>query len=147
MIRTRRVNAYASAPDAMDALLRLHKTIEGSGLENSLINLVKVRASQINRCAFCIDLHTRHARAAGETERRLYLLSAWRESSVFDEEERAALGWTEALTRIADDHAKDDLFKALRKHFADAEIAYLTALIGLINAWNRLAVGLAYEHG
>lgn len=125
----------------------LNKAIEASALESSLINLVKIRASQINRCAFCIDLHTRHARAAGETERRIYLLSAWRESSVFDDKERAALGWAEALTRIAEDHAADDLFEALRKHFADAEIAYLTALIGLINAWNRLAVALAYEHG
>ncbi|GGC54424.1 alkyl hydroperoxide reductase AhpD [Siccirubricoccus deserti] len=122
-------------------MVQLEKAVVSSGLEHSLIELVKTRASQINGCAFCIDMHTRDARKAGETEARLYLLNAWREAPHYTPRERAALAWTEALTLVAATHAPDADYAALQPHFDEAEIVQLTMLIVTINAWNRLAIG------
>ena len=137
---TPRMNFMQAAPDTVKALMALEAQIQGSGLEQSLIELVKTRASQINGCAFCINMHTFDARKHGETEQRLYLLNAWREAPVYSERERAALAWTEAVTLIADTHAPDDLYADVRKHFSEAETVNLTMLIATINAWNRLAI-------
>src|SRR5690606_35930475 len=125
-----------AAPAAIEAVRGVEKYIRGCGLEESLIHLVKMRASQINGCAFCLDMHSRDARRHGETEQRLYLLDAWRESSLFTPRERAALAWTEALTRVADTHAPDADYEAARAEFTDEELVNLTTLIGLINLWN-----------
>jgi AhpD family alkylhydroperoxidase len=141
-----RLNAYQAAPDAMKAVLHAEAYIQHSGLEKSLIELVKMRASQINGCAYCLSMHSRDARKRGESEMRLYLLDAWHESSLYTPRERAALGWTDALTRIADTHAPDTAWEELRQHFTDKEAVDLTTLIGLINLWNRLAIGFRYEH-
>jgi AhpD family alkylhydroperoxidase len=135
-----RMNFFQAAPDAVKALTALEAQIQGSGLEQSLIELVKTRASQINGCAFCINMHTQDARKRGETEQRLYLLNAWREAPLYSDRERAALAWTEAVTLIADTHAPDDVYEEVRKHFSEAETANLTMLIATINAWNRLAI-------
>jgi AhpD family alkylhydroperoxidase len=134
------MNFMQAAPDTIKALMALEAQIQGSGLEQSLIELVKTRASQINGCAYCINMHTSDARKHGETEQRLYLLNAWREAPVYSERERAALAWTEAVTLIADIHAPDDLYADVRKHFSEAETVNLTMLIATINAWNRLAI-------
>lgn len=106
------------------------------------MHLVKMRASQINGCAYCLAMHSRDARRAGETEQRLYLLDGWQESPIYTPRERVALAWTEAVTRIADTHAPDDAYEALRPHFTEKEIADLTILIGMINLWNRVAISL-----
>ena len=111
-----------------------------SGLESSLLELVKTRASQINGCAFCLDMHTKDARAAGETEQRLYTLSAWHEASFFTDRERAALAWTEAVTRVADTHVPDEVYELARKHFSEKELVDLTLAVVAINGWNRLAI-------
>jgi AhpD family alkylhydroperoxidase len=137
---TPRMNFMQAAPDTVKALMALEAQIQGSGLEQSLIELVKTRASQINGCAYCINMHTSDARKHGETEQRLYLLNAWREAPVYSERERAALAWTEAVTLIADTHAPDDLYADMRKHFSETETVNLTMLIATINAWNRLAI-------
>ena len=137
---TPRMNFMQAAPDTIKALMALEAQIQGSGLEQSLIELVKTRASQINGCAYCINMHTQDARKHGETEARLYLLNAWREAPAYSERERAALAWTEAVTLIADTHAPDDVYQEVRKHFSDAETVNLTMLIATINAWNRLAI-------
>ena len=137
---TPRMNFMQAAPDTVKALMALEAQIQGSGLEQSLIELVKTRASQINGCAYCINMHTSDARKHGETEQRLYLLNAWREAPAYSERERAALAWTEAVTLIADTHAPDDVYQEVRKHFSDAETVNLTMLIATINAWNRLAI-------
>ena len=105
-----------------------------------------MRASQINGCAYCLHVHSTDARRAGETEQRLYLLDAWHESPLYTARERAALAWTEALTRIAETHAPDAIYEEVRRHFADKELVDLTTLIGLINLWNRLAIGFRYQH-
>src|SRR5258708_6807478 len=141
-----RMNFYQAAPDTIKALSGLEAQIAGSGLEKSLIELVKTRASQINGCAFCINMHTQDARKQGETEQRLYLLNAWRESPLYTDRERAALARTEALTLIAETHAPDDLYAAVRAHFNEAETVNLTMLIGAINAWNRLAIAFRAVH-
>ena len=141
-----RLNAYTAAPETMKAVAAIEPIIAASGLEHALIELVKTRASQINGCAYCIHMHTKDARAHGETEERLYLLDAWRESPLYSERERAALAWTEALTLINQTHAPDDIYDELRKHFNEAESANLTSLIGVINTWNRIAIGLRYQH-
>src|ERR1700754_4134173 len=135
-----RMNYYQAAPDTMKALMALESEVQGSGLEQSLIELVKTSASQINGCAFCINMHTQDARKHGETEQRLYLLDAWRESPVYSDRERAALAWTEAVTRISETHAPDDVYEAVRAEFSEAETVNLTMLIATINAWNRLAI-------
>jgi AhpD family alkylhydroperoxidase len=141
-----RMNFYQAAPDTIKALSALEAQIAGSGLEKSLIELVKTRASQINGCAFCINMHTQDARKQGETEQRLYLLNAWRESPLYTDRERAALAWTEAVTLIAETHAPDDLYEAVRAQFSESETVNLTMLIGAINAGNRLAIAFRAVH-
>jgi len=141
-----RLNTYKAAPDAMRAVQQVEAYIQRCGLEKSLIELVKMRASQINGCAYCLHVHSKDARHGGETEQRLYLLDAWHESSLYTERERAALAWTEALTRIAETHAPDATYAEARRHFEDKELVDLTTLIGLINLWNRLAIGFRYQH-
>ena len=128
------------------ALMALEEQIQSTGLEKSLIELVKIRASQINGCAFCINMHTEDARKRGETEQRIYLLDAWRESPLYTDRERAALAWTESVTLIAETHAPDDVYEQVRTQFSDAETVNLTALIGAINAWNRLAIAFRAVH-
>ena len=141
-----RLNPFAAAPAAMKAMLDLENQVKASGLAMSLIHLVKTRASQINGCAFCIHMHTREARADGETEERLYLLDAWRESPLYSDRERAALAWTEALTLVAQTHAPDEDYALLKTHFTDEEQVKLTLAIGAINAWNRFAIGFRSIH-
>ena len=141
-----RMNFYQAAPETMKALVALEAQIQASGLDKSLIELVKTRASQINGCAFCIDMHTADARKQGETEQRLYLLNAWRESPLYTDRERAALAWTEALTLIAETHAPDADYDAMRAQFSESEAVNLTMLIGAINAWNRVAIGFRAIH-
>jgi AhpD family alkylhydroperoxidase len=135
-----RMNFSQAAPETIKALSTLETLVQSSGLEQSLIELVKTRASQINGCAFCINMHTQDARKRGETEQRLYLLNAWREAPVHTDRERAALAWTEAVTLISETHAPDNVYDDLRKHFTEAETVNLTMLIATINAWNRLAI-------
>jgi AhpD family alkylhydroperoxidase len=141
-----RLNYYGAAPDAIKAVMALENYVVGSGLEHSLIHLVKTRASQINGCAFCIHMHTREARAEGETEERLYLLDAWRESPLYTARERAALAWTEAVTLVAETHVPDDVYEEARGQFNDKELVDLTVLVGAINAWNRLAISFRAVH-
>ncbi|WP_407177095.1 carboxymuconolactone decarboxylase family protein [Bradyrhizobium sp. STM 3562] len=135
-----RMDFYKAAPETIDALVALEKKVQSSGIEQSLIELVKTRASQINGCAFCINMHTQDARKHGETEQRLYLLNAWREAPAYSERERAALAWTEALTLISETHAPDDVYAQVRAQFSEAETVNLTMLVATINAWNRLAI-------
>ncbi|TAJ70443.1 MAG: carboxymuconolactone decarboxylase family protein [Phenylobacterium sp.] len=143
---TTRLNGFAVAPQGIQKMAELEDHLRNSGLEYSLYELVKMRASQINGCAFCLHMHSKDARAAGETEERLYLLNAWRESSLYTPRERAALAWTEALTLVAQTGAPDADYEGLKPHFSEVEIVNLTLLIGLINSWNRLAVGLRSQH-
>jgi AhpD family alkylhydroperoxidase len=135
-------NPYKAAPEAIKAMMAVEAAIRGSGLEHSLLELVKMRASQINGCAFCIHMHATEARAAGETEMRLYLLNAWRESNLYNDRERAALAWTESLTRLAETGAPDADYGLVKQCFTEAEQVNLTLAIGAINLWNRLQVGL-----
>lgn len=135
-----RLNPYQTAPESINALRALDAQLQASGLEKLLVELVKTRASQINGCAFCINMHTEDARKNGETEQRLHLLNAWRESPVYTERERAALAWTEAVTLVAKTHAPDDVYEGVRAHFSEVETVNLTLLIATINAWNRIAI-------
>ena len=128
------------APGISQAMGGLQRAVHESGLEPSLLELVKTRASQINGCAYCLDMHTKDARAGGETEQRLYALSAWRETPFYTDRERAALAWTEAVTLIAESHVPDDVYEQAREQFSEQELAYLTLAIIAINGWNRLAV-------
>ena len=137
---TPRIDVYKYlTSDAAQAMLSLGKAVESSGLERSLLELMKVRASQINACAYCIDMHTKDARARGESEQRLYALSAWRETPFFSDRERAALEWTEAITRIAETQVPDDVYERVRRHFDEPQLVALTFAAVEINAWNRLA--------
>jgi AhpD family alkylhydroperoxidase len=141
-----RLNAFQAAPELMKAVLALSDASKASSLETSVKELVKIRASQINGCAFCIEMHTREARALGETEERIYLLDGWRESPLYSDRERAALAWAESLTLVADTHAPDDVYDQARKQFSDQELTELTVAIGLINLWNRVQVGFRALH-
>ena len=141
-----RLNPYAAAPEMIAAMTALETAVVSSGLEHSLFELVKTRASQVNGCAFCIHMHTRDARAHGESEERLYLLAAWWESSLFTPREKAALTWTDSLTLVAQTRAPDADYATMREHFDEAEAVKLTMLIGAINVWNRLAVGFRSQH-
>jgi AhpD family alkylhydroperoxidase len=143
---TPRIDLFKSAPDAIKAMMGLETYVRASGLQPSLIELVKMRASQLNGCAFCLDMHARDARKHGESEQRLYLLSAWRESPLFSDSERAALAWTEALTRLPDTGVPDAIYDELTRHFSEAEIVRLSMLIVAINGWNRLNVGVRTVH-
>lgn len=141
-----RLDYFKVAPTIMQGMLDLEKRVKTSGLETSLIELVKTRASQINGCAYCIHMHTADARAHGETEERLYLLNAWRESPLYSDRERAALAWTEALTLISQTHAPDSDYETLKLHFTEEEEVKLTLLISTINAWNRIAIAFRSLH-
>lgn len=135
-----RLNYAEVAPQAMKGMIELEKYVHDSGLERTLYELVKTRASQINGCAYCLDMHTKDAREAGETEQRLYGLNAWREAPFYSEKERAALEWTETLTRISENDVPDTLYDATRNYFNEKEIVALTMAIIAINGWNRLAI-------
>ena len=140
--------SYAKAfPEGVHALLELERAIKSSGLEPSLLELVKTRASQLNGCAYCIDMHTKDARVAGETEQMLYALSAWEETPFFTPRERAALAWTEAITNIQQGHAPDAVYEEARKHFSEQELVRLTFAIAQINFWNRESIGFRVEPG
>jgi AhpD family alkylhydroperoxidase len=137
-----RLNFSKVAPEGINAMRALeHYINQSSGLEPSLRELIKTRASQINGCAYCVDMHTKDARAAGETEQRLYALNAWRETPFYTDRERAALEWTETITLISAERAPDDVFLRVRQEFSEAELVNLTLAIVSINGWNRLAIG------
>ena len=129
------------------AMLSLSAASQASGLERSLMELVRLRASQINHCAYCIDMHTKDARAHGETEQRLYALSAWREAPFYSDRERAALEWTEAVTLLGETHVPDEIFERVRQHFDESEMVALTFAVVVINSWNRLAVSFRVPVG
>lgn len=142
-----RLNFVKAAPDAYKAAAAFDSyIIKESGLEPRLIHLIKLRASQINGCAYCIDMHVKEARHTGLSEQWIHLVCAWRESPIYDARERAVLAWTEALTNLAQTGAPDADFEPLRQHFDEAEITKITMAIGVINVWNRVAVGLRSQH-
>jgi AhpD family alkylhydroperoxidase len=140
------MNIFQAAPDGTKAMLAVEAAIEKSGLEHGLLDLVRLRASQINGCAFCINTHVDEALKHGEGNKRLHLLDAWRESPLYTNRERAALNWTESLTRVAKTGAPDEDYELLKQHFNETEIAHLTLLIGAINLWNRVQIGLRAVH-
>jgi AhpD family alkylhydroperoxidase len=129
-----------SLGSVLQAMFGLERQIRRSGLEESLLDLMRMRASQINGCAYCLDMHSKEARANGETEQRLYGLNAWRETPYYTERERAALEWTEALTLVAQTHVPDDVYERVRKQFNEAELANLSLAVVSINGWNRLVI-------
>ena len=139
-------DAFKLVPACIKAMMALEASINASGLETSLLELVRLRASQINGCAFCIHMHVSTARAHGETEMRLHMISAWRESPLYSDRERAALAWTEALTLLSETGAPDADYELLKAQFSEAEQVNLTMLIGSINLWNRLQVGFRAQH-
>lgn len=144
---TQRIDLTATDPNAFKAMLRLQACVNESGLERTLLELVKMRASQINGCAYCIDMHSKDARAIGETEQRLYLLDAWREAqSFYSDRERAALAWTEAVTRL-EGHVPDEVYEAARAEFTEKELTDLTFAIVAINGWNRLSIAFRAPPG
>ncbi|HVY31746.1 MAG TPA: carboxymuconolactone decarboxylase family protein [Polyangiaceae bacterium] len=141
-----RLDPHQIAPELIKPLLELSAKIAGCGLESSLMDLVKLRASQINGCAFCLHMHASHARKSGEAEMRLHVLPAWRESPLYTPRERAALAWTEALTLLAETQAPDDVYAEVALHFTEKERVALTMVIVTINGWNRVAVGFRRVH-
>ncbi|MDX8497682.1 carboxymuconolactone decarboxylase family protein [Mesorhizobium sp. VK4C] len=141
-----RLQFFAKAPEIMKAVMALNKAVEECGLEASLMHLVKLRASQINGCSYCVEMHSREARRDGETETRLYLVAAWKESPLFSERERAALAWTETVTNISDNGVPDDLYASALEHFSEEELVKLTVAVGMINTWNRLCVSFHAIH-
>jgi AhpD family alkylhydroperoxidase len=141
-----RFNFFKAAPDAYNAVVALETYVQQSGLEKRLIHLIKLRASIINGCAFCVDMHVKEARHAGLSEQWINLMSVWRESPVYDARERALLGWVDAVTDIARSGAPDDAYEALAAHFSQEEMTQITVAIGTINVWNRLAVGFRAQH-
>jgi AhpD family alkylhydroperoxidase len=141
-----RLNYRTAAPEAFKPMYDMEAYLKGCGLDHTLIKLVKVRASQLNACAFCLHMHTSEARTAGESEMRLYLLDAWHESQLYTARERAALKWTEALTLVSQTHAPDEAYEAVKAEFTPKEIVDLTMAICQINSWNRLMVGFRAVH-
>ena len=142
-----RINGLKIAPGAYHAMLGLETYLHQCGLEIPLLDLIKLRASQINGCAYCIDMHWKDLRAIGENEQRLYGLDAWRESPYYTERERAALAWTEAVTLVASTHVPDEVYEEVRRQFSEKDITDLTLAVAAINAWNRLAISLRAEAG
>ena len=136
-----RLDFYTASPEAVKAQMAVEVAIGKMGLELSLLELIRLRSSQLNGCAFCVDMHTTDARKAGETERRLHAVAVWRETPFFSERERAALAWTEALTLLSTSHAPDADYALMKAHFSDKEMVNVTLAISSINSWNRLAVG------
>lgn len=143
----KRLDYARLSPEGYRAMLALNTFAENSGLEHSLLELVKIRASQINGCAFCLDMHTIDARAGGETEQRIYVLDAWREAPFYSDRERAALAWTEAVTLVAQTHVPDEVYDEARRHFSEEELVKLTWAVVVINGWNRIAVSFRSEPG
>jgi|TARA_R100001143_G_scaffold63051_2_gene68288 AhpD family alkylhydroperoxidase len=141
-----RLDYFSAAPEVVRAMMAMQRSVDNLSLERGLVELVKIRASQLNGCAYCIHMHTTDARKHGESEMRLYLLSAWRESPLFSERERAALVWTETLTLIAQTQVPDDAYALLNEHFSAQEQVELSLAITTINAWNRFAVGFRAVH-
>lgn len=144
---TRRIDLEDVAPGATRAMLALERYVRSSGLEPELLELVKLRGSYLNGCAYCVDMHTKDARARGEAEQRLYAVPVWRETPFFTPRERAALAWTEAVTELGRAGVPDALFEEVREHFTDAELVNLTMAVIAINGWNRLAVSFRAEPG
>lgn len=143
---TPRMNIFQVAPEGSKAMLAVEASIEKSGLEHGLLELVRLRASQINGCSYCIFMHVKDAVKHGESDMRLHMLDGWRHSPLFTDRERAALNWTESLTRIAKTHAPDEDYALLQSQFNETEIAHLTLLIGAINLWTRVQIGLRAVH-
>ncbi|KAE9632474.1 carboxymuconolactone decarboxylase family protein [Parasedimentitalea maritima] len=143
---SQRLDQYSTAPELIKPLLEMEKALDGTELEFSLKELIKLRASQINGCAYCIHMHTNDARAGGVSEDRLHLLNAWRESSLYSDRERAALAWTETLTRVETQGAPDAHYKTLTEHFTPHEQVAVTLAITAINSWNRLAIAFSTPH-
>ena len=141
-----RLDYFAASPEIMRAVLALNAALDGSGLERPLLHLVKLRASQINGCSYCVEMHSREARLDGESEPRLYLVAAWRESPLFDARERAALAWTEKLTRLSEATIEDEDFDRVHAQFDSDTLVKLTVVIGMINTWNRLCVAFRSVH-
>ena len=142
-----RLNYVKAARGAYEAMLRFGEYVDNSGIETTLLRFVQIRASQINGCAYCLDMHTQDARAEGESEQRLHLIAAWREAPFYSERERAALEWTEAITLVAENHVPDDVYERVRPHFTDEELVNLTMAVNGINAWNRLNVAFRTPAG
>ncbi len=142
-----RIDYKQASPGAYKAMLNMETYVRGSGLEHSLLELVKTRVSQINGCAYCLDMHTKDARAAGETEQRLHVLAAWREAPFYTERERAALAWAEAVTLVATNDLPDALYKEVRAQFDEKALVDLTLAIVTINGWNRIAIGFRADVG
>lgn len=142
-----RLDYRAFSPEPVKAMIALEKYIAGCGLEHGFVHLLKLRASQINGCAFCIDMHSIDARAAGETEQRLYALNAWRETPFFTDRERAGLAWVEAITLVSQTHVPDAVYDEARAHFSEKEIFDLTFIASTINAWNRIAIATRTQAG
>jgi len=137
---TQRLDPYKAAPGSYQAMLALEQYVRASGLEKPLLELVKVRASQINGCAYCLDMHTKDARAHGETEQRLYAVSAWREAPFYSDRERAALEWAESVTRLGQEGVPEALYQQVSNHFTEQELVNLTMAVVAINGWNRVAM-------
>ncbi len=142
-----RLDYALASPGGYRAMLALNQFAHDCGLEHSLLELIKIRASQINGCAFCIDMHTIDARAAGESEQRIYLLDAWREAPFYSPRERAALAWTEAVTLVSETHVPDDIYEEARRHFSEEELVNLTWAVIVINGWNRICVSFRSQPG
>jgi AhpD family alkylhydroperoxidase len=142
-----RIDFTRVSPKVLQAMYGLQNTVNSSALERPLLELVKMRASQINGCAYCLDMHSKDARAAGETEQRLYLLDAWREVGLYSERERAALEWTEALTLIGEGHVPDAVYASAREHFSEEELVNLALAVVAINGWNRFSIAFRAEAG
>ena len=142
-----RLEYARKSPAGYRAYLALNQFVQECGLEHSLLELVKIRASQLNGCAFCLDMHTLDARAAGETEQRLHLLAAWREAPFYSDRERAALAWTEAVTLVSETRVPDDVFQEARRHFSEEELVNLTWAVVTINGWNRVAIAFRAQTG
>jgi AhpD family alkylhydroperoxidase len=142
-----RIEHWKVAPGGFKAMSSLETYLHDSGLDQRLLHMVKLRASQINGCAYCIDMHWKDARATGESEQRLYGLDAWREAPYYNDRERAALEWTEAMTNITDGHVPDAVYEAVRNHFSQKELVDLSWAVASINAWNRIAIAFRSEAG
>lgn len=142
-----RIDYQRSAPGAVHALLNVENYVRQSGLEKPLLELVRLRASQINGCAYCVDMHTKDARAAGESEQRLYAVSVWQDTPFFTERERAALAWTEAVTQVSESHVPNEVYQLARQQFDEKELVNLTMAVIAINSWNRLSVSFRTEAG
>ena len=141
-----RLDYEALAPDLIRKVVALNTAVENCGLEASLLHLIKLRASQINGCSYCVDMHSHEARADGETEQRVHLVAAWKESPLFTPRERAAFAWVETVTRIADAGVPDTLYRATQEEFSEADLVKLTVAVGIINIWNRLCVAFHTLH-